>query len=461
MALFRYKSKRNLKSSKEPLPKLRRKKSSQLVFVIQEHQARHLHYDLRLEVNGVLKSWAVPKQPSMDPRIKRLAIMVEDHPYAYKDFEGVIPSGYGAGTVKIWDQGTYSIDEEDAKTSEKLVIKGIKKGGFHFSLKGKKLKGTFSLVRLKTNENNQWLLIKKQETSFIKHPQKDLLSNLDKLYWPKEKITKRDLIRYYEAVSPWLLPHLKDRPESLKRFPDGIDGPSFFQKNLKDHPDWIATVLIKHENKEVNYLLIQNEESLIFAANLGCIEIHPFFSRIKTLDNPDFLVFDLDPKGASFNKVIEVAQAIRKVLEEIEVPSYCKTSGATGLHIAVPLGAKYSYDHAKKFAELIAMIVHRRTHKISTLERSLTKRQGKIYIDCYQNNSSQTLAAPYSVRARPGAPVSTPLRWKEVKKGLEPKDFTIKNTLRRVKKVGDLYAPVLGKGINLLTAIKNISLLPE
>ncbi len=161
MGLLKYKAKRNLKSSKEPPAKIKKKKNSALVFVVQEHHASHLHYDLRLEAEGVLKSWAIPKKPSMDPKIKRLAIMVEDHPYGYKDFEGTIPSGYGAGTVTIWDHGTYDVDGQDAKESEKSVLQGIKKGAFHFSLKGKKLKGAFSLVHLKKLPNNQWLLIKK------------------------------------------------------------------------------------------------------------------------------------------------------------------------------------------------------------------------------------------------------------------------------------------------------------
>ncbi len=161
ISLRKYKSKRNLKSSKEPAAKVRKKRSAKLAFVVQEHHATHLHYDLRLEVEGVLKSWAVPKKPSMDPKIKRLAIMVEDHPYDYKDFEGTIPSGYGAGKVKIWDHGAYDVDGEDASESEKSILKGLKKGAFHFSLKGRKLKGTFSLVRLKKFGKNQWLLIKK------------------------------------------------------------------------------------------------------------------------------------------------------------------------------------------------------------------------------------------------------------------------------------------------------------
>lgn len=162
--LKKYKAKRNLKVSKEPAAKVVKKKGPKLAFVIQEHHASHLHYDLRLEANGVLKSWAVPKEPSMDTKVKRLAIMVEDHPYAYKDFKGVIPSGYGAGTVKIWDKGTYSVDDGDADESEKSVMKGIKKGSFHFSLQGKKLKGVFYLVRLKDSEKNEWLFFKKKTT---------------------------------------------------------------------------------------------------------------------------------------------------------------------------------------------------------------------------------------------------------------------------------------------------------
>lgn len=462
MKLFKYKTKRNLKTSKEPSAKIKKKKSANLAFVIQEHHARQLHYDLRLEAEGVLKSWAIPKQPSMNPTIKRLAIMVEDHPYNYKDFAGKIPEGYGAGTVKIWDNGTYDVNGEDARNSEKLILQGLKKGAFHFSLHGRKLKGEFSLIKLKNrSQKNQWLLIKKRESEMPatrrKTPSsKTLLTHLDKIYWPKDKITKGDLLRYYEEVAPLILPHLKDRPESLRRFPNGINGITFFQKNLKDYPNWIQTQAIKHENKKVNYLLIQNEESLLYAANLGCIEIHPFFSRMQKLHNPDFMIFDLDPKGASFEKVIEVAQALHELLEEIEVPSYCKTSGATGLHIAIPLGAKYSFEQVKEFAEIIAKTAQRHTSKISTLERSLSKRRGKVYIDYHQNNFGQTLAAPYSVRAKPGAPVSTPLHWKEVKKGLNPKDFTIKNVIRRFKKTKDLYAPVLGKGIQLQTVLKNL-----
>lgn len=163
MRLSKYSAKRNLKKSPEPKAKLKKSKSKALAFVVQEHHATHLHYDFRLEAYGVLKSWAVPKGPSKDPTVKRLAIMVEDHPYDYKDFEGVIPSGYGAGTVKIWDKGTYDVEGNDAKTSEELIEEGLEKGKFHFTLHGKKLKGTFSLVRLRTGKENEWLLFKVKE----------------------------------------------------------------------------------------------------------------------------------------------------------------------------------------------------------------------------------------------------------------------------------------------------------
>jgi bifunctional non-homologous end joining protein LigD len=329
----------------------------------------------------------------------------------------------------------------------------------HFDLHGKKLQGIFHLVQLKNRGKNQWLLMKKKEegkkgakSSTRNAP----LTNLDKLYWPKEKITKGDLIQFYTDIAPYLLPYLKDRPESLKRFPEGINGITFFQKNLENYPDWIETVKIKHESKTVNYLLIQNVESLIYAANLGCIELHPFFSRTPSLHNPDFLIIDLDPKSASFDKVIKVAQSIHEILEEIDVPNFCKTSGATGLHIVVPLGAKYTYEEAKNFAVAVANVVISRNPDISTLERSISKRKNRVYIDCFQNNFGQTVASVYSVRARPGAPVSTPLKWSEVKKGLDPKDHNIKNILPRLKKIGDIFAPVLKKGIDLKKALLKI-----
>jgi len=455
MKLTKYKSKRNLKLSKEPKAVIKKTKGKTLAFVVQKHHASHLHYDLRLEADGVLKSWAVPKEPSSNPSIKRLAIHVEDHPYSYKDFEGTIPSGYGAGTVSIWDEGYYDVEGLSAKESEKKILAGLKKGTLHFTLHGRKLKGIFHLIRLKNKK--QWLLIKKKEKeTMLSKKSSTEFTNLDKIYWPKEKITKGDLLRYYSSVAPIILPHLKDRPQSLRRYPEGITGITFFQKNLKDHPDFIKTFPLKHEGKTVNYLLISDELSLLYAANLGCIELHPFFSRIKSLQKPDYLMLDLDPKGAPFSQVVEIAQYIHKLLDTLDIPSYPKTSGASGIHIAIPLGAKYSYAESKQLAEAIATKVHEALPDITTLERALKKRKGKVYIDYLQNNLGQTMAAPYTVRAKPFATVSTPLQWKEVNKRLNPKNYTIKNILARLKKLGDLYAPTLGKGIDLKKALKKL-----
>ena len=190
---------------------------------------------------------------------------------------------------------------------------------------------------------------------------------------------------------------------------------------------------------------------------MGCIELHPFFSRTTSLMSPDYLIIDLDPKGASFEKVVQVAQTVHAVLEEFQIPSYCKTSGSTGLHIAIPLGAKYDYAQVKAFAEILALLVHRRIPKISTLERSISKRQNKVYIDVYQKQFRPDHCSTLQRARKAGATVSTPLKWSEVKKGLNPASFTIKNVLKRLKKIGDIYEPVLKKGIDLERAIKRIS----
>lgn len=283
------------------------------------------------------------------------------------------------------------------------------------------------------------------------------LTHLDELYWKEDKITKRDMIEYYAKISEWILPYLKNRPMTLHRYPKGIEGASFYQKNAGiDAPSYVKTVNIEHSDKTVNYVIINNLKSLLYVANLGSIELHPFHSRIKHLDEPDYMLLDLDPRSISFEAVIEVAQAIHEFLEEINVPSYCKTSGSKGLHILVPLGAKYSYDQSRQFAGLIAMLVHQKLPSITSLERRTHKRENKVYIDTLQNYKGQTMAAPYSLRPKPHAPVSTPLYWEEVKKGLDPLDFTIKTVPKRISQEGDLFKGLLGKGINLGTALKKL-----
>jgi bifunctional non-homologous end joining protein LigD len=279
------------------------------------------------------------------------------------------------------------------------------------------------------------------------------LTNLTKIYWPDDGYTKGDLIDYYRAVADILVPHLVDRPQSLHRHPNGIDKPSFFQKNVGNQPppDWVKTVPIISENDsdEHTYLLCQDEASLLYMANLGCIEINPWMSRVGALDQPDYVVIDLDPEDVPFDRVVETAQAVHELLEQIGAPSVCKTSGKRGLHIYVPLGARYDYELAKQFAELIARLVHGRLPETTSLARMPAHRQKRVYLDYLQNGRGKTLAAAYSVRPVPGALVSTPLAWREVKRGLDPHKFTMRTVPKRFKRVGDLWQAVLTAGADL------------
>ena len=854
MSLTRYKEKRNFKLTNEPQGK-KEKSAGQLIFVVQKHAASHLHYDFRLEMEGALKSWAVPKGPSMNPGDKRLAMMVEDHPFNYKDFEGTIPEGnYGAGNVIVWDRGNYAAMDATTKEDERKKLKaGLNKGHLAIILSGEKLKGEFDLVHVKGKQENAWLLIKKNdafanekdvlqknksvisnitlealekqtakgnvvekkktklaapliapdkkasfvspmladitekpfdkkdwifemkydgyrtvavistkgvnlfsrnELSFnlkfkpvaealrkIKHtavldgevvvedakgrssfqllqqyqktgkgilkyyvfdiinldgndttgltllerkellhllinsqpldniiysehieekgnaffktaiknklegiiakdaaspyrvgkrssewlkikitqqeeaiiigitepkgarnnfgalmlaqyqhnelkyvgncgtgfneamlkelytqfkplfttvsplkekvklmgkvqwiepkliaqirftektaegsfrhpvfvglridknaadvktvnktnvshtkkkvmaaakpetkipatkPEKkaiitdndiDLtigktvlhLTNQNKIYFPADGITKGEVVNYYKEIADVMLPYLKDRPQSMNRFPNGITAQSFYQKDVDVDkiPAWLKTSKIYSESndKNIDYLLCNDKASLLYMANLGCIEINPWNSTIQHPDRPDWLVIDIDPSKDDFTEVVTAALMVRKVMDEMETECYCKTSGATGLHVYIPLAAKYDYDAIKIFAELIAHTVNVRLPQTTTTIRTIQKREEKIYIDFLQNRPGQTLAAPYSVRPKPGATVSTPLEWKEVNAKLSPSQFTIKNMMKRLDKKGDLWKPVLGKGANIDKILKKI-----
>jgi bifunctional non-homologous end joining protein LigD len=283
-------------------------------------------------------------------------------------------------------------------------------------------------------------------------------TNLSKIYWPKEKVAKRDMINYYYQVAPFILPYLKDRPQSMNRFPNGIDGESFYQKDVTGKaPDWIETFLYhsQADNKDRHYLVCTDEASLLYMASLGCIELNPWSSRVQTPDNPDWCIIDLDPDGNKFDQVIETALVTKNILDGMKIPSYCKTSGSTGMHIYIPLGAKYSYDQSKEFARVIVKIVNTQLPKFTSIERATANRKGKIYLDFLQNRPQATIAAPYSLRPKPGATVSMPLHWEEVTKGLKMSDFTIFNAIERIKKEGDIFKPVIGKGINLEKIIKD------
>jgi len=823
MSLTTYRSKRNLKETPEPSGKKNKEENRGLKFVVQRHAARRLHYDFRLELDGALKSWAIPKGPSLDPTIKRLAIEVEDHPLEYASFEGIIPQGqYGAGKVSIWDEGSYTIERgRNRKEEERLIREQLKQGELKFTLHGKKLKGAFVLIRLERGNGNEWLLVKKKdeyqtqeeiikgsfsqspeefiegielmprtpmphhikpmlayliekpfdqenwifeikwdgyralaeiapkkillysrhfhsynekfpsiikaleklkgeivldgeivavdkqgrshfqllqnylrsgsgilrycifdilyykghdlrklplqqrkqilkeilqsassetlyysdyikengkaffqqatkrklegiiakdakssyvsvrsrswlkikthlrqevviagftqpkgsrkglgalivgvykkgklhyaghvgggftqrslkethdllvplvisESPFSSMPKKEkgvtwvkpivvcevsfqewtqdgvmrqpifqgirtdkpakkvsmelplerdqearssnsakgrktskktegihsgkgknelssIVSNPNKIFWPKEQYTKKDLLDYYQKVAPFMLPHLKDRPIVLHRYPNGIEGKDFYQKEAPDFlPNDIHTVQVQQSDKKINYIVIPDVDSLLYVVNLGSIEIHPFLSRFPNIDYPDFLVFDIDPLDLPFDEAVNVAQEIHRQLEKLDIAHFCKTSGKRGLHIYVPLGAQYEYEVIENLAKLLAYFVHQQLPDLTSLIRDPAKRKNKIYLDYLQNARTKTMVAPYSVRPVEGAPVSTPLEWKEVKKGLDPHDFNIKTILPRLKKKGDLFKEVLNKKLNIKNLMKKI-----
>jgi len=285
----------------------------------------------------------------------------------------------------------------------------------------------------------------------ITESRKIVLSNPEKIYWPKERYTKQDLLHCYQSVSSFILPFLKNRPMVLRRFPDGIERESFIQKNTRSlHlPDWIQTIEIKHQEKSLWYLLIQDEPSLEYAVNLGTIEFHSFHSHLGQLDYPDYFVLDLDPESVPLNTVIGVVMIIHQLFEEWKIPHYCKTSGGRGLHIYIPLHAKYSMDQVTKFGQILGILIHEQISKITSLERSPANRQGKIHLDVLQNPAKQTVVRPYSVRGHTQAPVSPPVHWEELKKGFDPQNFTIQTTISRLKDVGEIFSAILGKGFNM------------
>ncbi len=288
-----------------------------------------------------------------------------------------------------------------------------------------------------------------------------LITRREKLFWPEDGFTKGDLIDYAKAIAPWLLPYLKDRPIVLDRYPDGIHGKSFFQKNAPEFaPEWIRTVPIWSEDsgRAIEYVLCDDEETLLFLVNLGTIPFHIWASHVPTLDRPDWCVLDLDPKEAPFAQVVDVARALHKLLTELGLPSFAKTSGGTGMHVLVPLGAQYTHEQSKLLAELIASVLVQRIPKLATINRNINARGGRVYVDFLQNGNGKLLVAPYSPRPVPGARVSMPLSWDEVTQELDPRAFTIKTAPGRVATwKEDPLRGILKKRPNLERALARLS----
>ncbi len=677
-SLDEYGKKRDFGQTPEPAAARPQPRAGSSVFVVHRHDASRLHYDLRIERDGVLCSWAVPKGFSYDPDDKHLAVRTEDHPIEYEDFHGVIPKGeYGAGTMTIWDKGRFEfvhvpgVDDPFAAGEVKLVMRG------------RRLRGEWHLV--KTNQApNTWLLFKKRDryagtkrdsalgvdllaadeaplpkrvakmtcgatrapfsdpaflfearfeglraqlvkqgdvvklrgvkkklpaveacardlraenalldgilvaTGDDERPSRALLderlaarrgpigsevvfyafdllyfddydlralpladrkaglravlpplesvlfmdhvpgngaelfeavktaglggvvakrasaayrggvspdwidvpndaevlekgtavravlsraappastkrvkyTNLDKVYWPETGFTKGDLIAYYASVANLLVPYLADRPIHMNRFPDGIEGKSFYQKEVKEGaPTWIRTVTLgsRHrETGELEYMVCDDRETLLYLANLGSIDLHPWMSRVASPDSPDYAVIDLDPKEAPFTDVIRIAREVGDVLRAIGLRPLLKTSGKTGLHIVVPLVPGYTYDHSLMFCEGVARVVARKLSKIATVERVIGNREGKVYVDFGQNRKGQTVVPPYVVRPARGATVSTPLTFDELTDDLRPAWFTIQTVPERLERVGDLFAPLFTDQQELGPAIETL-----
>jgi bifunctional non-homologous end joining protein LigD len=289
------------------------------------------------------------------------------------------------------------------------------------------------------------------------------LSNLDKVFWPDEGITKGDLLAYYRDVAGVLVPHLENRPFTMKRYPDGAFGKFFFQKDAPKHmPEWIARKAFRATSREsrqkrmISYPLVNDELALLWMVNMGCIDMNVWYSRVDKPERPDFVLFDLDPSpDVGFKETVQVALLVKEVLDALELEGFPKTSGSDGIHVLVPVARRYTYADTREFAEIVARTLASTHRGLVTTEWSKQKRRG-VLIDANQNGEGKTIASAYSVRPREGAPVSTPLRWEEVTEELDPRHFTMEVVLSRVERDGDLYEPVLTKRQSIGAALKKL-----
>lgn len=474
-------------------------------FVVQKHDARNLHYDFRLELDGVLLSWSVPKGPSLKSDEKRLAVRTEDHPLEYADFEGIIPKGqYGGGTVIVWDHGAWSADGD--------AHQGMKKGHLAFELRGQKLRGRFHLVRTKglQNKRENWLLFKghddkeakadapdivesrpesaltgrtieevakaptkvwrsnkegRQEKPFAPgNDTKDLVSmvknlgigvsftNLEKVLYPEQNLRKVELIAYYASVAGVMLPHVQGRPLTLVRCPDGRHRACFYQKHAaKGVPTVVRRVAIRERDKTEDYLAVDDTAALLALPQMGALEIHSWPCHADEVELPDQLVFDLDPaEDLGFEAVIAAAQEMRERLLTLGLESFVKTTGGKGLHVVLPVKRRLDWETHKAFAHAVSEAMARESPKkyLTSMRKDL--RGGRVFLDYLRNARGATAIAPYSTRAREGATVATPLSWDELTQDLDPKAFTLRSMLSRINEPDPWrdYAKLTAQSIN-------------
>jgi bifunctional non-homologous end joining protein LigD len=510
--LAEYDAKRDFAKTPEPAGTLAPDNGIRPRFVVQRHRARRLHYDFRLEMDGVLASWAIPKGPSLDPAVKRLGVHVEDHPIEYFDFEGVIPRGeYGGGDVIVWDWGTY----EPVHTDD--PVKAVADGELHVEMYGEKLRGRFVMIRRGEDRSGkeQWLVFHKRDDQAVKgwdaerYPQSvrsgrtndevaanpdavwrsdapaasagldfsstrpDIvaldalgnkgdwefdgvtlhLTNLDKVLFPgrtkREKpLTKRDLIRWYATIAPVMLPYMQSRPANMHRYPNGVDKPGFWHKEVPSHaPEWIT----RWRNDEADegetewYVVADRPATLAWLANYGAIELHTWTSQISDVHKPSYALIDIDPGDkTSWDEVLTLARLYHTALEHLNVLGSPKVTGQRGIQVWVPIEPGPTFDDTRAWVEALSVSIGEVVPELVSWKWEKRQRGGLARLDYTQNAINKTLVAPYAVRPAAGAPVSMPIRWEELDDPeLRPNRWTIRDAGARVLEVGDLFADVL------------------
>lgn len=442
-------------------------------FVIQQHDATTRHYDLRLEVEGVLRSWAVPKGPSADPGVKRLAVAVPDHELGYAEFEGMAGGGGGTGAVIIWDTGTYSNLDPDRSMAASIAI-----GHAKVWLEGEKLQGGWTLQRTGSPAERQWLLIKRRDDpphrrtprkpadersvrsgrtlaevadSSGKNTQLRIgrravsISHPDKALFADPAVTKLELARYYEQVAPEMLPHLRGRPLALQAFPDGIVQKGFFLKSVPRHfPEWIETVEVPKQGGTLTQVVASHPATLVYLAGQNVVTPHIWLSRADRPQQPDRLILDFDPSpGARFADVRAAAREAGERLREAGLVTYAMLTGSRGVHVVCPLRRGPEFTAVHRFARSVAEAMVADNPRRLTLEWRRADRGARIYVDVNRNAYAQHVVAPYGVRPRPRAPVAMPIEWTELTESrLKPDRYTLPSAVQRVRAQGDAWRDI-------------------